>query len=99
MAKRLTAAARRALQTEAREWDALTDIEVARLFDTARPVGVRVRRPPPKSLTVALDRDTLNRLRRVARRKQVRPRQLAAMWIAECLAREPVAARRPRRVA
>ncbi len=99
MAKKLTAVERRGLRKEAPEWDALTDAEVARLFDAATPVGIRLRRPPPKSLTVALDRDTLNRLRRVARRKQVRPRQLAAMWIAECLAREHVPAGRPRRVA
>ena len=89
MARRLTAAKRRALRDEADEWDRLSDEDWARLFDEGTPVRIRLRRPPPKTLTVALDTQTLNRLRRVARRKQVGPRQLAAIWISERLGKEP----------
>ena len=88
MAQKLTAAQRRALQREAVGWDELSDEEFARLFNEGPPVRVRVRRPPPKTLTIALDERTLNRLKRVARHKQVRPRHLVAVWIAERLARE-----------
>lgn len=89
VAKKLTAAQRRRLSKEAEEWDQLSDEDFARLIDEGTPVQVRFRRPPPKTLTVALDEQTLNRLRRIARRKQVRPRQLAAIWIAERLREEP----------
>ena len=89
MARKLTAAQRRALRKEAEEWDRLSDEDWARLFDEGTPVKVHIRRPVPKTLTVALDEKTLNRLRRIARRKQVRPRQLAAIWIAERLGEEP----------
>jgi len=88
MAQKLTAAQRRALQREAFGWDELSDEEFARLFDEGQPVRVRIRRPPPKTLTVALDEQMLNRLKRVARHKQVRARHLVAMWIAERLAKE-----------
>ena len=88
MAQKLTPAQRRALREEARGWDELSDEEFARLFDEGKPVPIRLRRPPPKTLTVALDARTLNRLRRIARRKQVGPRQLAAIWIAERLGHE-----------
>src|SRR5438309_8057183 len=88
MARKLTAAQRRALRKEAEEWDHLSDEDWARLFDEGTPVRVHIRRPAPKTLTVALDEKTLNRLRRIARRKQVRPRQLAAIWIAERLGEE-----------
>lgn len=91
MAQKLTTRQRRGLREEAQEWDQLRDEEWTRLFD-AEPVDVRLRRPPPKTLTVALDAQTLNRLRRIARRKQVAPRQLAAIWIAERLGREPATA-------
>ena len=97
MARKLTAAQRRALRKEAEEWDQLSDQDWARLFDEDTPVQIRVRRPPPKTLTVALDAQTLNRLRRVARRKQVRPRQLAAIWISERLGEEPASMPRQRR--
>jgi hypothetical protein len=99
MAKKLRASERRGLQKEAGVWDTLKDGDLARMFDDERQIRVRVRRPPPKSLTVALDSPTLNRLQRVARRKQIRPEQLAAMWIAERLTREHGADRRSRRVA
>lgn len=89
MAEKLTAAKRRVLREEAEEWDRLSDDELAQQFDKGKPVHVRLRRPPPKTLTVALDAQTLNRLRRVARRKQVGPRQLAAIWISERLREEP----------
>ena len=89
MARKLTAAQRRALRKEAEEWDRLSDEDWARLFDEGTPVKFHIRRPAPKTLTVALDEKTLNRLRRIARRKQVRPRQLAAIWIAERLGEEP----------
>ncbi|MGH7965213.1 MAG: hypothetical protein ACRERD_25960 [Candidatus Binatia bacterium] len=91
MAQKLTAAQRRALKEEAQGWDALRDEEFVRLFDEGRPVQVRLRRPPPKALMVALDEQTLNRLKRLARRKQVGARQLAAIWIAERLAQEQLA--------
>ncbi len=94
MAQKLTAGQRRALREEAQEWDKLGDEELARLFDEEKPVRVRLRRPPPKTLTVALDAQTLNRLRRIARRKQVGSRQLAAIWIAERLGREQATAGR-----
>ena len=83
MAQKLTAAQRRALKREAVGWDELSDEDFARLFTVSQPVKVRVRRPPPKTLTVALDEQTLNRLKRIARHKQVRARHLVAMWIAE----------------
>ena len=88
VAQKLTAAQRRALKREAVGWDELPDEDFARLFKESPPVRVRIRRPPPKTLTVALDEQTLNRLRRVARHKQVRARHLVAMWIAERLAQE-----------
>ena len=88
MAQKLTAAQRRALQREAVRWDGLSDEEFARLFDKGQPVIARIRRPPPKTLTIALDERTLNRVKRVARHKQVRARHLVAMWIAERLSQE-----------
>ena len=89
MARKLTAAQRRALRKEAEEWDRLSDEDWARLFDEGTLVKVHIRRPAPKTLTVALDEKTMNRLRRIARRKQVGPRQLAAIWISERLGEEP----------
>ena len=97
MAQKLTTAKRRALREEAREWDERTDEEFARLFDEGKPVQTRLRRPPPETLTVALDAQTLNRLRRIARRKQVGPRHLAAIWIAERLGREQATPSKQRR--
>jgi hypothetical protein len=97
MAQKMTAAKRRALREEAQEWDGLSDEDLARQFDEGKPVHTRLRRPPPKTLTVALDAQTLNRLRRVARRKQVGPRQLAAIWISERLGEEPITTRGQRR--
>ena len=91
MAQKLTAAQRRALKREAVGWDELSDEDLARLFNEGRPVSVRLRWAPPKTLTVALDEQTLNRLRRVARHKQVRARHLVAVWIAERLAQERAA--------
>lgn len=88
MAQKLTAAQRRALQQEVVGWDKLSDEDFARLFDEGQPVRVRVRRPPPKTLTIALDEQTLNRVKRIARHKQVRARHLVAMWIAERLSQE-----------
>ncbi|MBI2985316.1 MAG: hypothetical protein HYY45_00975 [Deltaproteobacteria bacterium] len=88
MAQKLTAAQRQALKREALGWDELSDEDFARLFNEGQPVKARVRRPPPKTLTVALDEHMLNRLKRIARHKQVRARHLVAMWIAERLAKE-----------
>lgn len=88
MAKKLTTAQRRGLRAEAQDWDEVSDEEFARLFDQGKSVQIRLRRPPPKTLTVALDERTLNRLKRVARRKQIGPKQLAALWIAERLGTE-----------
>ena len=88
MAQKLTAAQQRALKQEGGAWDELSDEDFARLFDQGRPVKVRVRRPPPNTLTIALDEPTLNRLKRVARHKQVRARHLVAMWIADRLSHE-----------
>jgi hypothetical protein len=93
VAERLTAAQRWALREEARDWDQLGDDEFARLFEKAHPVQVRLRRPLPKPLTIALDERTLNALKRLARRKQVRARHLAAIWIAERLAHERASGR------
>ena len=88
MVQKLTSAQRRALKREAVAWDELSDEDFACLFDEGQPVRVRVRRPPPKTLTITIDEQTLNRLKRVARHKQVRARHLVAMWIAERLAQE-----------
>ncbi len=88
VAQKLTAAQQRALKRETVAWEDLSDEDFARLFDEGQPVRVRVRRPPPKTLTIALDERTLNRLKRVARHKQVRARHLVAMWIAERLSQE-----------
>ena len=88
MAQKLTAPQRRAMKREAVAWDELSDDDFARLFSEAQPVKVRIRRPPPKTLTVAIDEQTLNHLKRIARHKQVRARHLVAMWIAERLAQE-----------
>lgn len=88
MAQKLTAAQTRALRRVAAGWDKLSDGEFARLFGDAQPVKVRLRRPPPKMLTVALDEQTLNRLKRIARNKQIHTRHLVAMWIAERLTKE-----------
>lgn len=97
MAQKLTAAKRRALREEAQKWDELTDEEFARFFDEGKPIQIRLRRTPPKTLTLALDAQTLNRLRRIARRKQVGARHLAAIWIAERLGREQAATDKRRR--
>jgi hypothetical protein len=88
MAQKLTAAQTRALKREAAGWDKLSDNDFARLFGEAQPVRVRLRRLPPKTLTVALDVQTLNRLKRIARHKQIHARHLVAMWIAERLTQE-----------
>lgn len=88
MAQKLTAAQRRALKQEAVGWDDLSDEEFGRLFDEGQPVRARIRRPPPTTLTIALDERTLNRVKRAARHKQVRARHLVAMWIAERLSQE-----------
>jgi hypothetical protein len=88
VAQKLTVAQRRALKREAVGWDELSDEDFARLFDRGQPVSVRVKRPPPKTLTIALDEQTLNRLKRIARHKQVRARHLVAMWFAVRLALE-----------
>jgi hypothetical protein len=97
VAQKLTLAQRRVLEKEARDWDALRDEDLAHLFEEGKSVQIRLRRPPPKTLTVALDEPTLNHLKRVARRKQVGPRQLAAIWIAERLGSETAARPRARR--
>ena len=97
MAQKLTTAQRRALRQEAQGWDELTDEQFARLFDEGKPVQIRLRRPPPRTLTVALDAQTLNRLRRLARQKQVGARHLVAIWIAERLGREQAPTDRRRR--
>jgi len=88
MAQKLTGPQRRALKREAVAWDELSDEEFARLFSEGQPLKARIRRPPPRTLTVALDEQTLNCLKRIARHKQVNARHLVAMWIAERLAHE-----------
>ena len=88
MARKLTIRQRLTLKEEAEEWDRLADEDFARLFTEGQPVKVRLRRPPPKTLTVALDEKTLNLLKRLARQKQIGPTHLAALWIAERLASE-----------
>ena len=88
MARRLTLADRRKLREKATEWNRLSDAEVADLFDSGKPVRLRIRRPPPRVLPVALDERAFGRLTRLARHRQVGPRDLAAMWIAERLAQK-----------
>lgn len=88
MAQKSSAAKQRALKREAIGWDELSDDDFARLFEEGQPVKVRIRRLPPKTLTIALDERTLNGLKRIARHKQVHTRHLVAMWIAERLSRE-----------
>jgi len=88
MARKLTVRQRQTLRKEAEEWDRLSDEDFAYLFAEGQPVKVRVRRPPPKTLTITLDERTLNLLKRRARQKQVGPTQLAAMWIVERLTAE-----------
>ena len=88
MARKLTTQQRQLLRAEAGEWDRLADEDFARLFTEGRSIKVRLRRPPPRTLTVALDEKTLNLLTRLARQKQIGPTHLAAMWIAERLASE-----------
>ncbi|MBI3300684.1 MAG: hypothetical protein HYZ72_01180 [Deltaproteobacteria bacterium] len=97
MARKLTAQQRQALKKEAEAWDRLSDEDFARLFTEGRPVKMRLRRPPLKALTITLDERTLNLLKRLARQKQVGPTHLAAMWIAERLAREGAAGAEPKR--
>ena len=88
MARKLTARQRQTLKEEAQAWDRLADEDFARLFTEGQPVKVRLRRPPPRMLTVALDEKTLNLLKRLACQKQIGPTHLAVMWIAERLASE-----------
>jgi hypothetical protein len=88
VARKLTVHQRQVLRKEAGIWDQLPDEEFARVFAKGEPVKVRLRRPPPKTLTVTLDEKTLNLLKRLARQKQIGPTHLAALWIAERLARE-----------
>jgi hypothetical protein len=88
MARKLTPRQKQTLRKEAEEWDRLADEDFARLFTEGQPVKVRLRRPPPKILTVTLDEKILNLLKRLARQKQIGPTHLAAMWIAERLAVE-----------
>ena len=87
MAQRLTASQRRSLKQEAAVWDQTSDADLATLFDKGLAVRTRLRRPTSKTLTIALDERTLNRLKRAARRRQVEPKALAAMWVAERLAK------------
>lgn len=88
MARKLTGQQRQRIRTEAEDWDRLSDEDFAHLFTEGQPVKVRLRRPPPQMLAIALDEKTFNRLKRLARQKQVGPTHLAAMWIAERLATE-----------
>ncbi len=88
MARKLTTHQRQLLREEAKEWDRLADEDFARLFTEGQSVKMRLRRPPPRTLAVALDEKTLNLLTRLARQKQIGPTHLAAMWIAERLAAE-----------
>ena len=79
---------RQALKREAEAWDRIPDEDFAQLFTEGQSVKRRLRRPPPKTLTLTLDERTLNLLKRLARRKQVGPTHLAALWIAERLTHE-----------
>jgi hypothetical protein len=88
MARRLTIEQKQTLQKEAEVWDQLSDQDFAQLFDEGQPVKQRIRRPPPKIVTINLDEKTLNLLKRVARQKQMGYTHLAAMWIAERLGQE-----------
>lgn len=98
MAQSLTATRRRQRREEAKAWDRLDDHALTRLFDTGRLVRIRLRRPIPRTVGIALDQATINAIKRIARRKQTDVRHLVAIWIAERLARER-ADGRPRRMA
>ena len=95
MARKLTLRQKQDLKKEAQAWDRLSDEDFARLFTAGQPVKVRIRRPPPKELTICLDERTLNLLKRLARQKQVGPTHLVAMWVAERLAQEQSLASEP----
>jgi hypothetical protein len=73
MAQKLTPRQKQTMRKEAEEWDRLSDEDWARHFTEGQPVKVRLRRPPPKTLTVTLDEKTLNLLKRLARQKQIGP--------------------------
>lgn len=88
MARTLTPRQKQALREEAESWDRLSDEDCSQLFIEGQPVKVRLRRPPPKQLTITLDEKVLNLLKRLARQKQIGPTQLAALWIAERLVSE-----------
>jgi len=95
MAQRLTDSQRRALKQEAAEWDRTSDRELINLFEKGATVRTRLRRPASKSLTIALDEQTLNRLKRAARRRQVEPQTLAALWVSERLSKGQSAYKHP----
>src|SRR2546429_7093212 len=88
MAENLTAREGGVLKDEAKRWNHFNEENLLQFFDGGEPVRLLLRRPPPKTLTIALDQKILNRLKRVARRKQVGPKDLVAMWVAERLSQE-----------
>jgi hypothetical protein len=64
MAQKLTARQKQTLKKEAEDWDRLSDDDFAQLFAEGEPVKIRIRRPPLKTLTILLDEQTPNLLRR-----------------------------------
>jgi hypothetical protein len=93
MAQRLTASRKQALKSEVADWDETSDADLLRLFDAGQPVRTRLRRSARKTLIIALDEQTLNWLKRAARRRQVDPKALAAIWVVERLAKEQTASK------
>ena len=98
MAQRLTASQKLSLKKEANEWDQASDAEWLVLFNKGLPVRTHLRRPGStnmtlRSLIIALDKSTLCRLERAARRRGLEPETLAATWLAERLLKEQSAFR------
>lgn len=69
-------------EEEARFWDTHSIADFAKEL---KQVEVKVTKPVKLTFTVRLDRDTIERLDRVAKDKGVGPRTLARMWLLEKL--------------
>ena len=75
-------------EEEARFWDThdTTDFE-----DEFKPVRVHVARKLSSGLTIRLDRETLEKLRRAAQEKGIGPTTLIRMWVLERLQQKDAA--------
>lgn len=70
---------------EAKFWDTH---DITDYLDELAPVRVRVARNLSQGITIRFDPETLERLRKSARRKGLGPTTLARMWILERLAED-----------